>query len=79
MTRRKKTKPVEADVPDPHEEIAFHAALFVERLIPEHMAHFNLCASCFGREIIQQLQEALACAESHEAPDDEIGEPRGSA
>ena len=62
-----------------HDELAFHAALLVDEIIPSTARHFNLCLSCFGREIIRQIEAALTCLEAREEPDDAVGAPEGNA
>ena len=80
MTKRKpKIKAVEVNAPDPHDELQIHVEYVVGHLLPSMAEHYGLCLSCFGNAVAAEIQQALACAESHEAPDDEIGEPRGSA
>ena len=78
MTKRK-TKPVEADVADPHDELERHAALIVDDLIPSMANRFDLCLGCFAVEIMQQLQAALTTLQAHQEADDEIGSTQGSA
>ena len=80
MSRRKtKIKPVEADVPDPHDELGRYAALIVDDLIPSMASRLDLCLGCFAVEIMQQLQAALTTLQAHQEADDKIGETKGSA
>jgi hypothetical protein len=70
---------IEADVPDPHEEIGMFAAYVVGQVIPGIAEFHGVCIQCLGRAIIREIEEALACAKAHGTPDDQIGLPLGSA
>ena len=42
-----------------HADIEAHASFVVSLIIPDMAEHYEICLSCFGREIIRQIEFAM--------------------
>ena len=59
-----------------HVDIEAHAAFVVGMIIPDMSEHYELCISCFGKEIIRQIEHAMRAFDD---VDDKVGVTEGNA